>query len=68
MANPVAAEAVRIDFGPIAVDGDLHVPEHATGLVVFAHGQREQPLQPSEPRGRQRCSNTPAWGRCCSIC
>jgi putative phosphoribosyl transferase len=38
MTNAVATEAVRIELGPIAVDGDLHVPRHAAGLVVFAHG------------------------------
>jgi putative phosphoribosyl transferase len=32
------AEPVRIDLGPVALDGDLHVPERATGLVIFAHG------------------------------
>src|SRR5687767_10382160 len=38
MASTVTIEAVRIDLGPVAVDGDLHVPERAAGLVVFAHG------------------------------
>jgi dienelactone hydrolase len=38
MANPATSEAIRIDLGPVAVDGDLHVPERASGLVVFAHG------------------------------
>jgi putative phosphoribosyl transferase len=38
MAKTVTAEPVRIDLGPVAVDGDLHVPERATGLVIFAHG------------------------------
>lgn len=38
MTSSVAAEAIRIDLGPVAVDGDLHVPERAAGLVVFAHG------------------------------
>jgi putative phosphoribosyl transferase len=38
MPNSVTTEAVRIDLGPVAVDGDLHVPERAAGLVVFAHG------------------------------
>lgn len=38
MTKSVTTEAVRIDLGPVAVDGDLHVPEGAAGLVVFAHG------------------------------
>jgi putative phosphoribosyl transferase len=40
MANPRAATAVHIELelGPVAVDGDLHVPDRAAGLVVFAHG------------------------------
>lgn len=38
MATAVTTQAVHIDVGPIAVDGDLHVPERAEGLVVFAHG------------------------------
>jgi putative phosphoribosyl transferase len=38
MSNTVTAEPVRIDLGPVAVDGDLHLPEHATGLVIFVHG------------------------------
>jgi putative phosphoribosyl transferase len=38
MANAVATEAVRITLGPATIDGDLNVPERATGFVVFAHG------------------------------
>ena len=37
-AVAVTTEAVRIDLGAVAVDGDLHVPGRAAGLVVFAHG------------------------------
>jgi len=29
---------VRIDVGPVSCDGDLGLPERATGLVIFAHG------------------------------
>jgi pimeloyl-ACP methyl ester carboxylesterase len=29
---------VRVDLGPVALDGDLAVPEDATALVLFAHG------------------------------
>jgi putative phosphoribosyl transferase len=28
----------RIDLGPVRLDGDLTLPEHATGIVLFAHG------------------------------
>ncbi|WP_433790528.1 dienelactone hydrolase family protein [Actinoplanes sp. CA-252034] len=28
----------RIDLGAVRLDGDLTLPEHATGLVLFAHG------------------------------
>ena len=38
MTHAVLTETVRIQFGPGAIEGDLHVPEHAHGLVVFAHG------------------------------
>jgi putative phosphoribosyl transferase len=38
MAQAVATEAVRIDVGSVGLDGDLQLPERATGLVVFAHG------------------------------
>jgi putative phosphoribosyl transferase len=30
--------AVRINVGEVSVDGDLGVPERATGIVIFAHG------------------------------
>jgi putative phosphoribosyl transferase len=38
MANAVATEAVGIKLGRATIDGDLSVPERATGLVIFAHG------------------------------
>ena len=38
MASAVTTEAVRIEVGSVTLDGDLHVPERAAGLVVFAHG------------------------------
>ena len=31
-------DAVRIADGPDLLDADLHLPEHARGLVIFAHG------------------------------
>ena len=38
MAPEALKEGVRIAVGRVAVDADLHVPDRATGLVVFAHG------------------------------
>jgi len=38
MAPDALKEAVRIAFGNVAVDADLHVPDGASGLVLFAHG------------------------------
>lgn len=36
--HPSRARAVRIDVGPIALQGDLRVPTGGKGVVVFAHG------------------------------
>ena len=38
MPRHATHEAVRVDVGIVAVDGDLRVPERASGLVIFAHG------------------------------
>jgi putative phosphoribosyl transferase len=38
MRHQATHDAVRVDVGIVAVDGDLSIPERATGLVVFAHG------------------------------
>jgi putative phosphoribosyl transferase len=38
MARTASHEAVRVDLGLVAVDGDLRVPDRPTGLVIFAHG------------------------------
>jgi putative phosphoribosyl transferase len=32
------SEAIRIEMGPVSVDGDLHLPAAPAGLVIFAHG------------------------------
>jgi putative phosphoribosyl transferase len=37
-AVSAAATAVRIPVGPVSVDGDVAVPDGATGVVLFAHG------------------------------
>jgi putative phosphoribosyl transferase len=36
--SPSQAELVRIQAGAVTLEGDLQVPEQATGLVLFAHG------------------------------
>lgn len=38
MALRTKAAAVRIPDGAVHLDGDLHVPDRADGLVIFAHG------------------------------
>jgi pimeloyl-ACP methyl ester carboxylesterase len=38
MSQDALKEAVRIPVGGVTVDADLHVPERAAGLVIFAHG------------------------------
>src|SRR5262245_50939883 len=38
MARVAVVEDVRIREGEAIIEGDLHVPERALGLVIFAHG------------------------------
>ena len=38
MARNAVLEDVRISDGDVIIEGDLHVPERALGLVIFAHG------------------------------
>jgi putative phosphoribosyl transferase len=38
MTKAVGTHAVRIALASVTVDGDLHIPARAGGLVVFAHG------------------------------
>ena len=38
MESGMVIDAVRIADGPNLLDADLHLPEHARGLVIFAHG------------------------------
>ena len=33
-----ASGLVRIQAGPVTLEGDLHVPDQVTGVVLFAHG------------------------------
>jgi dienelactone hydrolase len=51
--------AVRIQLDDAAVDGDLVVPENASGIVVFAHGSgssRHSRRNQSVARYLQKCS------------
>jgi len=34
----VIDDVVRIESGHAVLDADLHVPQRAAGLVIFAHG------------------------------
>ena len=45
-----ATQAVRIPADGVRLDGDLHVPDQAIGLVVFAHGSGSSRFS---PRNRQ---------------
>ena len=36
--SPSQTELVRIQAGAVTLEGDLQIPDQATGLVVFAHG------------------------------
>jgi pimeloyl-ACP methyl ester carboxylesterase len=38
MTRSLITEAVRIDLGPVTLEGDLHVPASQAALVLFAHG------------------------------
>jgi pimeloyl-ACP methyl ester carboxylesterase len=38
MRSGMVIDAVRIADGPDLLDADLHLPENARGLVIFAHG------------------------------
>ncbi|HWS92019.1 MAG TPA: phosphoribosyltransferase family protein, partial [Mycobacterium sp.] len=35
---PLRDEEIRVTAGPVSVAGHLTIPEHPTGVVVFAHG------------------------------
>ncbi|MFZ2227015.1 MAG: phosphoribosyltransferase [Candidatus Nanopelagicaceae bacterium] len=48
ITNEVAAkeESISIDLGEHVLPGQLSVPEHATGLVIFAHGSGSSRMSP----------------------
>jgi dienelactone hydrolase len=35
---PIRDEEVKVSAGPVTVAGHLTIPEHPTGIVIFAHG------------------------------
>ena len=45
-----ATQAVRIPADGVRLQGDLHVPDAATGLVVFAHGSGSSRFSPRNQR------------------
>lgn len=46
MAKPPAEQLVRIPINGIQLEGALALPEHAQGLVVFAHGSGSSRFSP----------------------
>lgn len=59
MTPQAVHDAVRISTGAVTVDGDLHLPERATGLVIFAHGSGSSRFS---RRNRQVASQLEAAG------
>ncbi|MGA9837737.1 MAG: hypothetical protein WBQ26_10515 [Gemmatimonadaceae bacterium] len=45
-AATVRDSRVRLPLGPVTLDGDLSIPDGATGLVLFAHGSGSSRLSP----------------------
>ena len=43
---PLRDEEVRVAAGPVSVAGHLTIPEHPTGVVVFAHGSGSSRFSP----------------------
>ena len=39
-------EAVKVEAAGVVLDGDLTIPEHAMGVVAFAHGSGSGRLSP----------------------
>jgi putative phosphoribosyl transferase len=37
---------VRVEAGPVTLDGILHIPVHANGIVLFAHGSGSSRFSP----------------------
>jgi dienelactone hydrolase len=50
MATSAIGEAVQIPDGSAILDGDLHVPQECSGLVIFAHGSGSGRFSPRNRR------------------
>ncbi|MBI4263821.1 MAG: dienelactone hydrolase family protein [Acidobacteria bacterium] len=59
MPMPARADAVQIPDGAAQLNGDLHVPEPCSGLVIFAHGSGSSRFS---PRNRQVAESLEAAG------
>jgi putative phosphoribosyl transferase len=46
MSRSMTAEAVQVDVGTAELEGDLHVPVRAAGLVIFVHGSGSSRFSP----------------------
>ena len=64
---PLRDEEVRVTAGPVSVAGHLTIPEHPTGIVVFAHGSGSSRHSPRN-RYVAEVLNGPDWPPCCSTC
>jgi putative phosphoribosyl transferase len=58
---------VEIPAGATILQGHLHVPDAAAGVVVFAHGSAAAGTAPGTGSLRTCCIG-PAWAPCCSTC
>ena len=54
--KPLRDEEVRVTAGPVSVAGHLTIPEHPTGIVVFAHGSKSSRHSP-----RNRLVDVTRW-------
>jgi putative phosphoribosyl transferase len=44
--EPDAGREVAVGAGPVTLEGILHIPEHAEGIVLFAHGSGSSRFSP----------------------
>ncbi len=61
------SKSLRLTADQVVLAGDLEIPEHATGLVLFAHGSGSSRRS---PRNREvaQILRSAGWPRCFSIC
>jgi putative phosphoribosyl transferase len=48
-APTVEERLVRVTAGSVTLEGDVSLPEGARGIVLFAHGSRQQSAQLPQP-------------------